>query len=89
MDRTLSKAKSQQDRRNQIVIPELEEADPRKYRPWTHKEEEVMREYYPRVEVDRLVEYLKKEFPPGRTKYAVTGKAYQLGITETKESESC
>lgn len=60
-----------------ITIPELEEAamnfSPRN-KPWTEEDEAVMREYYGRVSVQKLADYLN------RSRGSVTNKAQEMGI---------
>ena len=87
MGRTLSDAQGQQDRRNQIVIPELEDAAPRRYRHWTHKEEEVLQGYYRKVELNKLEEYWEEHFPPGRTHKAIVEKAKIMGLVRRPKDE--
>jgi hypothetical protein len=58
----------------EIVIPELEDSNPRK-RYWTDEEDAILRKYYGKAELSKISEYLK------RTKRAIENRASVLGIT--------
>ena len=49
-----------------------------KYRPWTEKEDEMLRRYYGRVPLTMLVKKLD------RTKNSITGYAAKIGIAGSK-----
>jgi len=87
MGRTLDDAQGQQNRRDQIVIPELEAATSRRYRFWSHKEESVLQAYYDKVELNKLLEYWKEHFPPGRTRKAILEKAKLMGLVRRSKNE--
>lgn len=59
----------------EIVVPELEKlrSEPR-YRPWSARDEAVLRRYYGAVPTNALAEKL------GRTKVAVRMKAEHMGL---------
>lgn len=65
---------------DELVIPELESAPPPRNRPWSVQEEEILQRYYMRVSTKKLVEYYRKNFPPGRTISSIRSKARDMGL---------
>lgn len=61
-----------------IVIKELEEVRYKKQIWWTDEEESIMKEYYGKVPIKKLSEYLQ------RSQLAIGKKAILLGLTHKR-----
>jgi len=71
---------------DEIIIPELEEAPPPRYIPWSAKEEAILRKYYGRVSVAQLVQYFNEHMPIKRSQGAITNKARRMGIANQQRT---
>jgi len=59
----------------EIFVPELEEIpDTIRYKPWTEKEDEVVKKYYPTKPTAAIAKYLD------RTKHSIEQHAREIGL---------